>query len=261
MNLSLGTHWISLKVQDAAGVWSEKVTQILIIHRRPTVNITHIIPNPVNHSEYVTLYSWPDDDGYVSVYKWTSSIDGVLYDAPGSGFGLDNLSIGNHTITLIVQDNYGAWSEPVSAYVEVVEVIEPVIYIFPILTIQRPDNHSVVSGIVRVSGSLKFVQGVAGEIQVSIDDGPWIKANGTSAWGYKFDSTNLTDGYHYINIRTFHETYSSNVTTLLVMVRNNDDGDGDEGGGKEEKGFIPGFGLEMIGISLIVVIFLKRRLE
>jgi len=247
-NLSLGTHTISLKVQDSAGIWSEEVTETLIVHRRPTVRITNIGPNPIDFGDYISFVSVGEDDGYVAYYKWTSSIDGVLFDKPGSGFLNDNLSIGNHTITLVVQDNLGAWSEEVTATVEVREVINPNTNNLPEVSYYKPKNNSVVSGLVSVGGSAEDKDGWIEDVEVSVDDGPWIRANGTSSWNYKFDSTPLPDGPHSILIRSYDGTDYSNITIIRITVKNTDNGGNEEGDGGG--GLIPGFGVEAIILSL-----------
>ncbi|MCD6541911.1 MAG: hypothetical protein J7K38_01125 [Thermoplasmata archaeon] len=49
-----------------------------------------------------------DIDGYITDYKWISSIDGFLSNE--SSFSTANLSVGVHTISFYVKDNEGAWS-------------------------------------------------------------------------------------------------------------------------------------------------------
>jgi parallel beta-helix repeat protein len=251
--LSLGTHTISLKVRDSYGEWSEEVTATLIVHERPTVTIQYITPNPVDPGVIVTFGSTPQDDGYVLIYKWTSSIDGVLFDGPGSGFSLSNLSLGNHTITLMVQDNHGAWSEEVTATLVVGEEIIPNTNVLPLVTVRKPANNSVVSGIISVGGSAEDRDGWIEDVEISVNNGAWIRANGTSLWSYSFDSSELPDGLYIIRIRSFDGTDHSNITSISITVKNEEENGGGDGGGE---GFIPGFGaihvlLVLGGITLL----------
>ncbi|MCK4614863.1 MAG: lamin tail domain-containing protein, partial [Thermoplasmata archaeon] len=112
-NLSLGTHTITLKVQDNYDVWSEEVSTTLIVHEKPVANITSISPNPALDNEVVYFVGSGTDDGQVVRYYWTSSLDDELYNGTNSSFSTSDLSVGTHTITLKVQDNYDAWSDEV----------------------------------------------------------------------------------------------------------------------------------------------------
>jgi hypothetical protein len=53
-----------------------------------------------------------DEDGSIAAYLWSSSIDGELSREPW--FETEDLTAGDHVITLRVQDDRGAWSAPVT---------------------------------------------------------------------------------------------------------------------------------------------------
>ena len=55
-----------------------------------------------------------DSDGTVDEYEWTSDIDGALNTSETFTKPASELSVGTHTITFRVQDNLGAWSDPVT---------------------------------------------------------------------------------------------------------------------------------------------------
>ncbi len=127
-NLSLGNHIIYLKVQDNHGAWSEEVNRTLIIHQRPKAKMgTYIYsdpfdsewkylwnPGPYSEGSDQLLYGGGVDDGEIILYNWSSSIDGFLYNGSETKISLSILSPGNHTISLMVMDNHGAWSETIS---------------------------------------------------------------------------------------------------------------------------------------------------
>ena len=104
-------HIISLVVQDSTGIWSNEVSQILIVHEKAQVIIQSIIPSPALFGNTVNLSANGTDDGLITKYVWISPIDGELYNGPTSNFSLATISIGNHTISLKVQDDLGAWSD------------------------------------------------------------------------------------------------------------------------------------------------------
>lgn len=82
----------------------------------PKVSITSISPSQALHDESISISLNGDllEGGNIIKYYWNSSIDGVLDEGAGSDFNIIlnalDLSIGIHTITLVVQDSKGRWS-------------------------------------------------------------------------------------------------------------------------------------------------------
>jgi len=108
--LSPGGHSITLRVMDDDGVWSENATSTLRVHARPTCSIGEIAPSPVLQGESVGFAADAGDDGSVETYVWTSDIDGELYNGSSGSFSSGGLSLGDHDVSLKVQDDDGAWS-------------------------------------------------------------------------------------------------------------------------------------------------------
>jgi parallel beta-helix repeat protein len=115
--LSVGTHIISFRAMDGHGIWSEEATGTVIVNGIPKTSIVEIGPDPSFEGDPVVFSGTGLDDGVVSVFKWTSSIDGELggYEL----FTRSDLSPGDHVITLRVQDDLGAWSEEVARTLEI----------------------------------------------------------------------------------------------------------------------------------------------
>jgi PKD repeat protein len=84
----------------------------------PVATIDYIIPSQIvaGQTVYFTGHG-SDADGAVIAYSWTSSIDGALGST--ESISTAGLSIGQHTITFMVQDDKGAWSSPVTSTVTV----------------------------------------------------------------------------------------------------------------------------------------------
>jgi len=79
-----------------------------------------LIDDPSEMGDSITLSGWVStDDGSIEKYFWRSNEDGVLYHGADNEFFCDNLSLGYHVITLWVMDDYGVWSEPANAYVNI----------------------------------------------------------------------------------------------------------------------------------------------
>ena len=119
-DLSVGTHIITLKVADSNGLWSDPVTQTLIVNsgpenQPPVAYINSIRPNPAKKGYPVMFMGRgtdPDRFDWLRSYHWTSDKDGVLSNR--SFFMKRDLSVGTHIITLRVADSKWLWSNPVS---------------------------------------------------------------------------------------------------------------------------------------------------
>jgi hypothetical protein len=90
----------------------------------PIAYIDSISPSETTQGESITFQGHgTDQDGTVVAYRWTSDRDGDL--GTTASFQSSSLSVGEHEISLIVQDNNGEWSETVSDMVEVVAPAPP----------------------------------------------------------------------------------------------------------------------------------------
>jgi len=112
-SLSPGNHTIHFKVKDDHDVWSDEVSDFLIVHVRPTAFIDSIAPNPVLKDRNVLFQGHGTDDGMITRYAWRSSLEGQLYNGTNTSFSCDTLLPGTHSIYFRVQDNHGIWSKEV----------------------------------------------------------------------------------------------------------------------------------------------------
>ncbi|HBG28290.1 MAG: hypothetical protein A2Y10_03400 [Planctomycetes bacterium GWF2_41_51] len=94
----------------ADAVWFKLIGSINV---PPTATIDSITPNPADLGQMVQFTGHgTDSDGIIAAYNWESNIDGALSDA--NSFSTAVLSAGVHIISFEVQDNNGAWSDPVT---------------------------------------------------------------------------------------------------------------------------------------------------
>jgi PKD repeat protein len=113
--LSVGVHIISFTVRDNKGAWSEAdimtVTVLKIPENiLPTAIIDEVAPARATEGEDVNFVGHgEDEDGAIEEYFWESDLDGLLSDE--RSFVTNDLSVGNHLITLRVRDEVGDWSE------------------------------------------------------------------------------------------------------------------------------------------------------
>lgn len=129
--LSVGAHTIQFRVKNDEGKWSADATEELIIHSRPTANIEHILSNPATNDEDVEFKGDGTDDGYIMKYSWASDIDGPFYNGSSDMHLMDDLSLGEHTISLVVQDENDIWSYPATTTLIIHE--RPDVEIFSVL--------------------------------------------------------------------------------------------------------------------------------
>ncbi|MEW5759936.1 MAG: PKD domain-containing protein, partial [Candidatus Thermoplasmatota archaeon] len=103
------------KIGSASVIVVEKDTDV------PKAIIDTVSPNPAKEEQVVYFYGHGDSIKKIIGYKWSSSIDGILSDE--ASFSSSKLSLGNHTISFLVQDDSGVWSEPVSIKLEIIKKV------------------------------------------------------------------------------------------------------------------------------------------
>ena len=106
-NLSSGMHTITLRVENASGLFDTATMQLEVMASGPEVTINSIGPNPVTEGETVEFTG--SATGNIAVYRWQSNlVTGDLSDQ--SSFATDTLPPGTHSITFSAQDQGGVWS-------------------------------------------------------------------------------------------------------------------------------------------------------
>ncbi|MEE9152009.1 MAG: S8 family serine peptidase [Thermoplasmata archaeon] len=115
--LSTGEHIISFRVKDRDDVWSEEKHFLLKVHERPKARIKDIIPMSPNEEDIISFLGEGTDDGIITAYNWTSSIDGFL--SVSASFSTSVLSAGDHIIYFKVRDDDGVWSKKVTRKLDV----------------------------------------------------------------------------------------------------------------------------------------------
>jgi hypothetical protein len=118
--LSLGSHVISVRIEDAPGQWSEPVFKIIDVLETKDIGLENA--NTLKYrirKRQDTLYAGlpgitkPE----VKSYKWISNLDGTVSEK--RGVDLKQLSAGFHKISLLIQDREGNWSEAIQRVIEV----------------------------------------------------------------------------------------------------------------------------------------------
>lgn len=114
--LRWGYHNFSFQAISSAGARAkgELFEHELYVNALPQATIHTITPSPaILGTESTFSGQGTDLDGSIVAYRWSSSIDGDL--GAGPTLTRSNLSLGEHVISLAVQDDAGAWSPTVGA--------------------------------------------------------------------------------------------------------------------------------------------------
>src|SRR5262249_53970029 len=88
----------------------------------------------------------------------------------------------------------------------------------PSIVIVAPTAGATVSGTVTVTGTAADNVQVAA-VTVSVDNGPFAAASGTTSWSYGLDTTSLTAGAHTISARATDSSGNSTVSSVSVSVK------------------------------------------
>jgi len=205
-SLSPGTHLISFKALDHEGSWSYQVTTSLTIDRRPIAVIDEINPDSAYQDDPIHFSGYGvDPDGTIVGYIWSSSIDGELYNGTNGTFALDGLSVGRHSISFMVQDDIGQWSEEVFENFTV-SIKPSIISITP-----NPSVHGE-----RVSFTGGMGDGVTFTSYEWESDLDGVLYNGTDR---SFSLDDLSNGIHEISLKVEIDNGSmSGIATIRVVV-------------------------------------------
>jgi len=249
--LSPGTHTITLLTMDLAGVWAQDRTTTITVNGRPDAEIISITPSPSKLNETVTFTGKGFDDGTITRYSWHSSLNGSIYNGTESAFETADLHLGNHSISLVVQDDLGIWSEEAFVWLEVKEDTQ-VENQRPTVTITAPSDGKIVKETIMITGNASDPDGTVQRVEVSINGGEWQSAQGTESWSFQWDTMKVENGVYTIRIHSHDGMNHSVEKTISVKVENEGE-EGEDGGG--EGGFIPGFEAVSI-ISCIGIVFI-----
>ena len=123
---SVAEHYRCCDVASGLAAWTITSEEYIITNDiqiggyTPIAYIDTISPNPANKNEEVMFkgHGW-DPDGWITSYKWESSIDGQL--STQKEFSTSSLLPGTHTIYFSVRDSNGQWSYKVEKQLDVIQ--------------------------------------------------------------------------------------------------------------------------------------------
>ncbi len=172
----------------------------------PTAIIDSVSPDYVLEGDEVHFLGHGKAYNLIIRYSWRSSINEEFYNGTNSSFAISNLSNGTHTLYLMVQDDYGVWSEEVSTTLTING--KPVAKIISILPNPAVEGQTIT-----------FMGG-------GTDDGTLVRFvwrtdekelhNGTETF---FSLSNLSNGTHtiYLKVQDNYGVWSEEVNTTLTI--------------------------------------------
>lgn len=221
LTLTEGQHAVSLRVEDTSG--KSSLTDLAITVGGPNNEPQCSITSPESGSGFVfgqnTSFSGTATDEDINnallTVSWESNIDGVFEtSAPitdGSlAFTTDVLSIGNHSITLKVEDEVGGLCT---------DAVQIAIGTPPTLTITSPTSGEVIT----VGESIAFAGTVEDEEDIPSDiniswvsdiDGEFSTQNSDSSGNIAFGFSDLSSGLHNLVITA---TDSDGLTAIIAQ--------------------------------------------
>ena len=249
-SFSIRTHIITLRVMDIEGLWSDPVSITFFMNSKPIASIESIDPSSSPIGRNIRFTSNATDNGIISKYSWSSSITGELYNGSSFTFTIPLSTLGIHTITHVVRDNLGAWSDPVTMDIEVIPTPENM---RPTVEITSHTNGTKISGTIVISGTASIADGTIDRVEISIDNGTWTTVTRFITWSHMVDTSTLTEGEHTVRVRSYDSIEYSEIVTITLIVEHDDSREG--GGGW----LIPGFGPVEFIVSLGTITILSQR--
>jgi len=200
-----GRHMIFFKVKDNHELWSEEDFMAIWINAIPVAIIESISPDPALTGEMIFFHGNGTDDGEITQYAWSSSIDSEFYNGTKEIINSSSLSKGSHVISLKVLDDQGTWSEVVNTTLVIHEKPEArILALNPEPAVEGESVFFMGEGI--------DDNGIEGYLWYSTLDGELF--NGTST---EFSISNLSNGTHTVSlkVRDSHGVWSELVYDVL----------------------------------------------
>jgi len=97
----------------------------------------------------------------------------------------------------------------------------------PVVTIDSPEEGQELKGMIRIHGTATDDVAVMGVV-VRIDGGEWSNAEGANNWEYVWDTRDVENGLHTIEVKAYDAGSESDVASVTVAVNNREKDNDDD---------------------------------
>lgn len=262
-SLSTGTYSVYFRVKDNEDKWSDYTQQTLVvnsggspsINKKPTAYIMGVSPSTAYFGDTISFSGYGiDEDGTITNYNWSSSIDGYLPES--SSFKVNSLSVGTHNIAFKVRDNQYLWSNPTYATLTIEQIT----------TADNQDPVAITNKLTsgHVNDEISFDASESYDNDGSIAKYKWDFGDGTTS-SSKTTAHSYTQEGEYAVVLTVTDNYGAQDTeTTTVTIISNTGGQPDDNNNtvddtSDEKWVIPGFETITFLIVIIAAILIKKK--
>lgn len=196
-------------------------------------------------SALAVRWDWEDDGTWDTLWS-TTKTEQHQYTSPGT-----------YNIRLQVMDTGGLTNETTRQVLVTAPPPPP-----PPPTNQRPEceifapgHGDTLSGSYTVRGIASDSDGSLNKVEIKIDNGEWILANGKKSWSLEWDTTTVSNGEHTIHARSFDGEDYSSTDSVAITVDNVEV----QEGGLDVFWFSVAIILLILTILLLILLFLALR--
>jgi Bacterial Ig domain/Putative Ig domain/Immunoglobulin domain/Immunoglobulin I-set domain len=181
-------------VSNASGSATSNAATLAVNASSSTLQITTSqIPGATLSGAYIATLA---ASGGTTPYSWSLSSGslptGLSLSSSGSLSGTPAV-LGSFPFTVQVNDAAGHTASSNFS----INVVNPV----PSVSISSPANGATVSGTVYVSGTASDTVSIS-SVQLSVDNGAYSNASGTTSWSYSLNTASLSNGSHTLTAKT-----------------------------------------------------------
>jgi fibronectin type 3 domain-containing protein len=181
---------------------------------------TNVAASSGDSYAYLTWDVPASDGGYsiinYSIYKGTVSGEEVFLTLIGDESSFNDTDVINdetYFYKIIAINTIGESAPSDSTDANPHTVNQP-----PKVSITSPLSLTTIKGKFEILGTASDPDGTIQRVEIKIDDGNWIRVEGTSSWNYEWDTNSVPDGLHTIVARSFDgQDYSPEINTTILV--------------------------------------------
>jgi outer membrane protein assembly factor BamB len=219
-----GSYAVMLTVTDDNGSTDSVVHTVIVsgINKAPVANFSYSPTDVIVEQSISFVDTSTDSDGYIKSWKWDfgDGTTSILRHPPHI-----YVEEGIFQVRLTVTDDDGVVNSK-----KVTITVQSADELLPLVTIVNPTHQTNVQGLVIISGTAYSKENSIKFVEVQINNGDWVKANGTTNWTYQWDTTRIQNGTYQIEARSNDGSRHSDIQLIRVIVNN----DGYTGGSNDE---------------------------